>query len=162
MNTSILTIDPGSRFWGVSVFSGGEIMLWKVLNLSTKDSPGNRLSQVRRVFLSLVKKHTPRILIIKKPYRFWEKQSPNLQKVIEEIMRLARKNKIKIVEFSPDQVRKTLCQNEHASKDEIAQIVARHQPEFKDFLIQSRTYKDRYQWGRMVTSMALGFCYLRR
>ncbi len=162
MNTSILTIDPGTRFWGVSVFSGREIILWKVLNLSTKDSPRNRLSQVRKIFLSLIQKYAPRIIILKKPYRFWEKQSPNLQKVIQEIKFLARKNRIKIVEFLPDQVQKALCQNRQATKEEIAKTIGQYYPELKEHLFQSRTYKDRYQWGRMVSSIALGFCFFKR
>jgi Holliday junction resolvasome RuvABC endonuclease subunit len=160
MNISILTIDPGTRFWGVSVFSGRNISASFVKNLSTKDSPKNRVTKVKHVFHTLCKKYSPHILVIKKPYEFWKKQSGHLENIIEEIKRLARKEKIKVVEISPKTMRKTLCQDELAPKKKIIEIIGCFYPELKAYLEGGQKYNSVY-WWRMTNSIALGICYLR-
>jgi Holliday junction resolvasome RuvABC endonuclease subunit len=158
MNTSILSIDPGARHWGVSVFSGKEILSSCVKNLSPKDSCRNRLPKVRTIFLYLCKKYSPRILVLEKSNDGWERQSKHLQKTIAEIKKLARYRRIKIVEFLPKTVRKILCQNEQARKGEIREIICRFYPELKPYLEDGQ--KNNKYWWPMVNSMALGISYL--
>ena len=160
MNTSILTIDPGTRFWGISVFHGKEIFVCMVKNLSAKDSSRNRLSEVRRTFLAMCRKYAPDILVIEKPYEFWKDQSRYLDRIIGEIKRLARKNRVKIWELSPREVRMVLCQDQRATKEDLAKAIGQQIPEFGDYLVRIR--KNKARWNRMVNSIALGLCFLRR
>ncbi len=149
MNTlTLLTIDPGARFWGVSVFHGRNFNISFIKKLSTKASPRNRLCKTRRLFLTLCKKYGPDILIIEKPYKFWEKQSQYLGRIIGEIKRLARKERIKVIEYSPRTVRKVVCNDKNATKEGIDDAVCRFYPELKTYLNESRNYNDKY-WGRM-------------
>ena len=158
MNLSILTIDPGSRYWGVSVFSGRNISASFIKNLSTKDSPRNRLPKIRTIFHCLCKKYSPQVLVIEKPNDSWKKQSKHLQKIIDEIKSLARKKRMKVVEFSPKTVRQVLCRDERATKEKITEIISQFYPELRPYLEDGQKNND--YWWRMVNSTALGICYL--
>ena len=158
MKNSILTIDPGTRYWGVSVFHGVEIITCMVKNLSAKDSARNRLLEVRRLFTNLCRAYAPNILVIEKPYDFWEDQSKHLEGIIREIKHLARMEHIKVSEFSPKAIRKAVCDNEKASKEHIATAICHFYPELKMCLIQN--FEGKY-WEHMSDSIGLGICYLK-
>lgn len=161
MTKTILAIDPGTRYWGVTVFRGEEIIVSLVRTLSTKGAPRKRLEEVKKVFSSLIGDYAPDILVMEKPFFFWSKQSRFLDVVIEEIKCLARKEKMKIYEFSPRTVRKVVCNDGNASKKDAARIVCSLYPELKIYLNQDRRYKEIY-WGHMFDSAGLGVCYLRK
>ncbi len=162
MKNTILTIDPGTRYWGVSVFHGREVITCMVKNLSAKDSPRNRLQEVRKILLKVLRKHAPDILVIGKAHDYWQDQSPYLALIVEKIERLAGQNGIKIIKLSPKDVRKTLCGNEQATRKELAEVIGREYLELKDFLAQGLLHKNGTSSGRRVNSLALGLCCLRR
>ncbi len=162
MKNTILAIDPGTRYWGVSVFHGREIITSMVKNLSTKDSPRNRLQQVRKVLQKILRKYAPDILVIGKVQDFWQDQSPYLARVVEEIRRLAGQNGIKIVQLSPKDVRITLCGNERATRGNLVEVIGREYLDLRDFLVEGLLHKNGTTLGKRVNSLALGLCYLRR
>ena len=162
MNTlTLMTIDPGARYWGVSVFHGKVIITSKIKNLSTKDSSQNRLQIARKAFITLCKKYAPDILAIGKPHEYWEEQSQYLRKIIGVIKQLSKKGRIRVVEYSPKTARKLTCQDERATKEQMAQVIAQSYPELKGYLDQGKKFNGEY-WGRMIGSIAIGLCYLNR
>src|SRR3989344_1861398 len=161
MRKTIIAVDPGTRYWGVTVFRGEDIIVSLVKVLSTKCSPRKRLNEVKRVFSSLLEDYAPDILVLEKPFLFWSKQSHLLNVLIEEIKSLARKEKMKIFEFSPRTVRKAVCGNGNASKKDMAKLICSIYPELKIRLNQDRRYKEIY-WGHAFDSAGLGVCYLKK
>lgn len=115
---------------------------------------------VRKVFRSLVKRSAPRILIIKKPSVYWEHHSKHLGRMFREILSLAKQEHLKIIKIAPKEIRKTICQDENASPEKIAQEICRVYPELKSFLYHGQKYKQQY-WTPWVTSISLGLCYLK-
>lgn len=160
MKKTIIAIDPGTRYWGVTVFRGEDIIVSVVKVLSTKGSPRKRLKEVKRVFSSLLEDYAPDILVMEKPFFFWSKQSRLLNVFIEEIKSLAKKEKMKICDFSPRTVRKAVCGNGNASKKDMAKLICSIYPELKIRLNQDRRYKEIY-WGHAFDSAGLGVCYLK-
>jgi len=132
-----------------------------VKNLSAKDSARNRLLEVRRIFLCLYKAYDPDVLVIEKPYCFWNSQSKYLESIIKEVIRLSKKKHMKVIEFSPRTVRKVVCNDRNATKQDIAKVICLSYPELKIYLNQNRKYKDKY-WGHMFDSIGLGICYLKK
>lgn len=157
----IIAVDPGTRYWGVTVFEGAEIIVSLVKILSTKGSPRKRLEEVKKVFSSLINDYSPDTLVLEKPFFFWSKQSKFLDVVIEKIRCLARKKKIKIYEFSPRTARKIVCGNGNASKKDMVKIICSIYPELKIRLNQDRRYKEIY-WGHAFDSAGLGVCLLKK
>lgn len=146
---------------GVTVFRGEDIIVSLVKVFSTKGSPRKRLGDVKRVFSSLLEDYAPDILVLEKPFFFWSKQSRFLDVLIEEIKCLAKKEKMKIYEFSPRTARKIVCGDGNAAKKDMAKIICSIYPELKVHLNQDRKFKERY-WGHMFDSAGLGVCYLKK
>lgn len=160
MEKTIIAIDPGTRFWGITVFQGKNILISTVKTFSTQGSVKHRTKAAKIAFLSLFDQYVFDILVIEKPFFFWSKQSNLLNKIIEEIKDSARKQGMKVYEYSPRTVRKAVCNDGNASKKEAAKAVCLFYPELKIFLNQDRRYKEIY-WGHMFDSVGLGVCYLK-
>ena len=128
--------------------------------LSTKGSPRKRLNEARNVFLSLIKDYAPDVLVLEKPFLFWSKQSRLLDVFIEEMKSLAKKEKMKIHEFSSRTVRKVICGNGSATKKDIARIICSIYPELKIVSIRTR-YKEIYR-DHAFDSAGLGFVISRK
>jgi len=156
----IISIDPGTRYQGIAVFQGKEIIISLVKILYIKGSRRKRLKEAGELFFSLIEDHAPDILVIERPLFFWTKQSKFLEAIIDEIKRLARKERIKVYEFSPLAVRKTICGDINATKQDVAKLVSSIYPELKIRLNQDRKSKERY-WGHMFDAVGLGVCYLK-
>lgn len=161
MNKTILSIDPGTRYWGITIFRGEEIIVSMVKTLNTKGSLKNRLKETRKIFSRINQDYLPDILVIEKPFYFWGTQSKYLEGIIRQIKRLAKKQKMKIYEFSPRTVRKVICNNGNAVKQDIAETICLTYPELKIYLNQNRKYKEKY-WGHMFDSVGLGVCWLKK
>ena len=160
MTKTILAIDPGTRYCGIAVFKGEKIITSMVKVLSVNGSSKKRLEEVGKVFSALIENYAPEVLIIEKPLSFWTEQSRFLEAVIEEIKRLAIKEKVKVYEFSPLAVRKTICENDRATKKDVAELASSIYPELKNRLNQDRRSKELY-WGHMFDAVGLGVCYLK-
>lgn len=161
MNKTILSIDPGTRYWGITVFKGEEIIVTMVKTFKTKGPLKNRLKEVRKAFSCLTDDYLPDILVIEKPFYFWGTQSKYLEGIIREIKRLAKKEKMKIYEFSPRTVRKVICNDGNAGKKDMANIICSIYPDLKIYLNQDKRYKEKY-WGHMFDSVGLGVCCLKK
>ncbi len=157
----IISIDPGTKFWGVSVFQDREIIISLVKILSIKGSRRKRLEEVKKVFSSLINDYEPDILVMEKPFFFWSKQSRFLDVIVKEVKCLARKEKMKVYEFSPRTARKVVCGDGNATKKDMAKVICSIYPELKIHLNQDRRYKEIY-WGHMFDATGLGICYLMK
>jgi len=160
MKNTIIAIDPGTRFLGVTIFSEGRIVLAGVKTLGTGNSRKKKLARVGKIFLSMVENSEADILVLEKPQVFWIRQSRLLDAVINEIKRLAREKNLRIYEFSPLTVRKTICGDASATKRDLADIVCRAYPDLKR-LDQERPSRKLY-WSRSFDSQAVGLCYLKK
>jgi Holliday junction resolvasome RuvABC endonuclease subunit len=158
---TIIAIDPGTRYWGVAIFRDNTLKSSLVKVLKTNGSPRKRLDEVRKIFISLLNSYEPDILVLEKPFFFWSKQSRFLDVVVEEVKTLAKKNKMKVYEYSPRTARKVVCGNGNASKKDTAKLLATFYPDLYVYLNQDRKYKDRY-WGHMFDAVGLGVCYLKK
>jgi len=158
---TIIAIDPGTRYWGITVLESKNIVISIVKTFKTKGSTKHRIQEAKNVFLSLLDKYVPHILVIEKPFYFWSKQSNCLNKIIEELKNTAKKQKMKVYVYSPRTVRKAVCNDGNTSKQDAAKVICSvYYPELKIYLNQNKKYKEIY-WGHMFDSVGLGVCYLK-
>ena len=153
----IIAIDPGTRYQGIAVFQGKELIFSSVKNLHEKGPRRKRLKEIEKLFFSLIEDYAPTVLAIKGPF---PEQPRFLKAIIDEIKHLARKERIRVREFSPLAVRKIICGNADATKKDVAELVSSIYPELKIRLNQDRKSKERY-WGHMFDAVGLGVCYLK-
>ena len=124
----IIAIDPGTRYQGIAVFQDETLNVALVKNLRAKGSRRERLKEIEELFQSFIEGYAPDVLVIK---RFLPGQPRFLKAVIDEIKRLARKEKIRICNFSPLAVRKIIGGNVHATRKDMAEKVFSIYPKLK-------------------------------
>jgi Holliday junction resolvasome RuvABC endonuclease subunit len=161
MNKTIIAIDPGTRYWGVTIFQDTHINLSIVKTLSVKGSVKHRAAEAKLAFLSIFDKYVPDILVIEKPLPHWIKQSKVLFRIIDELKTSAKQRGIKVCGYSPKTVKEVVCGDENAGKREIAEAICLIYPEMKPFLKQDNQYQE-ISRGHMFDSVALGLCHLRK
>ena len=161
MEKTIIAIDPGTRYWGVAIFQGRDLVVPMVKTFTEKGSVQHRSKVAKMTFLSLFDKYVPDILVIEKPFPFWSKQSKFLNGIIEAIKDSAENQGMKVREYSPKTARKAVCNNENAGKREAAEKICSMYSELKGYLNQDTRGKDNY-WGYMFESMGLVVCYLKK
>jgi Holliday junction resolvasome RuvABC endonuclease subunit len=161
MEKTIIAIDPGTRYWGVSIFKGRDRVLSMVKTFSTKGTAKHRLQAAKLAFLSIFDKYVLDILVIEKPFAFWSKQSKLLNKIIIELKTSAKKKGMRICEYSPRTIRKAICNVEGASKKDMGKSICMIYPEMKTLLKHDKRSKEVY-WGQMFDSVGLGVCYLNK
>ncbi|OGF27502.1 hypothetical protein A2242_04915 [Candidatus Falkowbacteria bacterium RIFOXYA2_FULL_47_9] len=160
MRKRIIAVDPGARHCGVTIFHGSDIMVSMVRNFQAK-AYKDRIKEVRKVFLSFMGNYAPSVIVIEKPFFFWSERSKYLTGVVNEIKRLSKNAGMEIYEYSPRTVRKAICDDGNATKQDEAKVVYSAYPELKIYLKQDKKYKEIY-WGHMFDSVGLGICYLRQ
>ena len=161
MYKAIIAIDPGTRFWGITIFSGRDIMLSIVKTFSNKGSVNRRTAEAKLAFLSIFDKYVPDILVIEKPLPIWIKQSKFLARIISELKTSAKERGMEVCEYTQRTVRKAVCNDENATKKEVAKNICLKYPEMKTFLEQDNPYK-KISRGQMFGSVALGVCHLKK
>lgn len=130
----IIAIDPDIRYQGVAVFQDKKLVFSSVKILYAKGPLRKRLKEVEKVFSSLIEDYAPNVLAIKRPFPFQTERSRFLKAIIDEIKHLARKERIRVHEFSPLAVRKIICGNADAAKKDAAENVSLIYPELKNRL----------------------------
>ena len=64
----ILAVNPGSRYIGIAVFRGPELLDWGVKVVAGK-TPSGKLGSVRAILRDCVERYDPDVLVIKRLHR---------------------------------------------------------------------------------------------
>jgi Holliday junction resolvasome RuvABC endonuclease subunit len=128
----IIAVDPDTRYQGIAIFQGKKLIFSSVKTLHAKGPLRKRLKEIEKVFFSLIEDYAPNVLAIERPFPFRTEQSSFLGAIIDEIKRLARKERIRVHEFSPLAVRKIIYGNADATKQDVAEKVSLIYPELKN------------------------------
>lgn len=154
----ILAIDPGSKYWGWCLFKDNELYDYGVKVLKTKGTSKQRLREAKKVFTTLFENYTPNVFVVEKPFFFWSNQSKLLNKIIELMKSTAKKEKIKVYEFSPRTVRKCVLGDGNGTKQDMAKVLVTKFPDLAVLLNQNKKYQQRY-WGHCFDAVGLGACW---
>ena len=87
----VIGLSPGTRYIGFSLFCGSELRDWGVRNTEgiwSKD----KMAKIRLFLLSMIHQHEPYALCIKAIHP--SRSSPNLNRLMRDIHRLAVKEKL--------------------------------------------------------------------
>lgn len=74
---------------------------------------------------------------------------------VDEIKAIGRRKKLKLISYAPSTVKKLICGNGRASKEELARVIVSKYPELKVYLTQDRAWKEKYHQN-MFDAVALG------
>src|SRR5437016_1609546 len=127
MNTKpiILGLDPGTRFLGVAVIRGHELLDFGVHQLRNGERPYEVIGQARRIIFRLIEQHGPSVVAIEQPYRIATERGAVLTTLARELHERAKELGLAVVELPPEAVREKITGNARATKYEVAQNLAR-------------------------------------
>jgi len=154
-HNKILAIDPGTRLMGVAFIDHGKLIYHGVKVIKTKNSPHETLRYVRKIVLRLIKDFSPRVIAAEKACFGSNQRAALMNVVVMEIRAIARRKRLKFIDYYPSTLKKFITGNGRASKMEVSQAVVLKYPELKVFLTQDRAWKERFHQN-MFDAVALG------
>ena len=154
-NKRILAIDPGTKHMGVALLDNGSLIHFGVKIIKNRRSPHDILKACRKVILRLINDFQPEILVVEKTFFAKNRNSALLNVLGDEIKNIGRRKGLQVLSFAPSTMKKMICGNGRASKEEVARVVVSKFPELKVFLTQDRKWKERFHQN-MFDAVALG------
>ena len=158
-NQRILAIDPGTRETGVAVLDGRELIFYGVRTFKRRKPVSILLKEVNRVMQKLIDEYDPSELAIETTFFYKNKCVSHLINVAEEMKTIAKRNKLKVVEYAPKTIRKHICKSGKATKKETARVLCSRFPELCVYLTQDRKWKVDY-WSHLYDAVAVGVTHL--
>lgn len=154
-NPKVLAIDPGTRKMGVAFLGKGKLIYHGVKVIKKCKSPHETLKEGRKIVLRLINDFKPKILVVEKAFFSNNRNASLLNVFVDEIKSIAKRKKLTYLSYAPSTVKKYICGNGRASKDEVARVIVSKFPELKVYLAQDRAWKELH-FQNMFDAVALG------
>lgn len=153
----ILAIDPGTREIGVAVLDTPILSYHGVESISCRRSPHLVLEQARAIIERLLKDYCPDLVVYENSFIRKTRRVALLNVLADEIKSLSEEHGIDVRGIAVSTVRRRLCGNGRATKDEVAKAVVARFPVLKIYLNQDRKWKNRFH-ANMFDAVALALC----
>jgi len=150
----VLALDPGTRYIGVALLENGSPVHLGVKTIKKGMSPHETLKAGRKIILRFIKDYRPQVLAVEKTFFANNRNSALLNVLGDEIRAIGKRKKLKVLSYAPNTIRKAICGNGRASKEDVARVLVSRWPELKVFLTQDRKWKVRYHQN-MFDALAL-------
>jgi crossover junction endodeoxyribonuclease RuvC len=160
-NSKILAIDPGTREIGIAFLEKGKLIYYGVKVIKKKKSPHETLKEGRKIILRLIRDFKPKVLVVEKTFFVNNRNAALLNVFVDDIKAIGKRKGLKVISYAPSTVKKFICGNGRASKNELARVVVSKYPELKVYLTQDRVWKERYHQN-MFDAVALGMMVGRK
>ena len=155
----ILAVDPGTRNVGIAFFEGKKLIYYGVKTIKKMSSAHETLREGRSIIARLISDFKPAILVVEKTFFSNNRNSALLNVFADEIQTIGKRKGLRVVAYAVNTVRKTVCGNGAASKDEVAKVVVSQYPELKPYLTSDRKWKEQFH-RNMFDAIALGLTVL--
>jgi Holliday junction resolvasome RuvABC endonuclease subunit len=152
--STILAIDPGTRYIGIAVMDGDELVYHGVKTLRRRSSPHGSLSQIQAYTQRLIRDFRPSLLVIERAFMVRSRTAGLLNVIVDEIRTIGVSHGLTVRTLAPSTVRKRLCGNGRATKRDVARVIAARYPELKVYIGLNRKWKERFH-GNMFDAIGL-------
>ena len=151
----VLAIDPGTRHLGIAFFDGKELIYHGVKTIRKMNSAHDTLKEGRKFISRLIRDFKPTTLVVEKTFFSNNRNSALLNVFADEIKVIGKNKGLKVIAYAANTVRKSVCGNGAASKDELAKVIVSYYPELKPYLTSDRKWKEKF-YRNMFDAVALG------
>lgn len=151
----ILAIDPGTRNMGYAVFAGKELCYYGIKRIPKLGSAREELKIGRSLIYGFIKDFSPQVLIVEKTFFSNSKSAVLLNKFTNEIRCIGKRKKLTVISMAANTVRKGLCGNGSAGKEDVARTLVSLYSELKSYLRADTKWKEKY-YRNMFDAVALG------
>ena len=114
---TILAINPGTRSMGVAVLEGTELVSTSIKSIKNKQMPDRAvLEKMERIIQGLLADFAPDIIAIEEPLAIQKKRSPLLNRMVNRVKEMGKRENLKVKSYPPPVVRKFICKEEKPTK----------------------------------------------
>ncbi len=124
-NTTVLGIDPGTRFMGVAAVRGDQLLHYGVRTLRNGTRPYDLLGQARAHVLAAIGDFRPQIVAIEEPLLIPTKRAALVSAITQELYERSKELGVQVLELQPSRVREIVVGDSRASKGKVAHALAR-------------------------------------
>lgn len=155
----LLAIDPGTKYLGVAIFEGKELIYYATKTIPKLKTPRKTLRAGGKIIQRLIHDFKPKIMIVEKTFFPQSANSALLNTFTNRIQIVGKRKGLTVHTYAANTVRKYVCGNGSASKDEVAKVLISYYPELKAFLTSDKRWKELFH-RNMFDAVALGLFYL--
>jgi Holliday junction resolvasome RuvABC endonuclease subunit len=154
----IIGINPGTRYLGIAVLDGSELLDWRVKVLKGKWSK-EKMKRAIGIISDIIEQYEPNILVIKKLHP--SRRSWNLVQLVAKIKEFSKSKGLKVFQYSIKDVEEFFIKEDKLNKKNLAEkILSEYQVLFNEFMKEKRN-KNLY-FIRMFEAVALAaLCFHR-
>lgn len=149
---TILAINPGTRYVGLAIFEGTDLVYWHTRMLRGRWSK-EKMRTVERVLLDLIEHHGITTLVVKRPHS--SRTSRNLNNLVSSVIRLATKQGLTVRLYSLDFLKEHLTPESKPTRVSLARHMAVRYRVLAPVLERELRLKHQYSL-RMFEAVALG------
>jgi Holliday junction resolvasome RuvABC endonuclease subunit len=152
MPQRILAINPGTKYLGIAIFSGAELLNWEVKVIKGRWSK-EKLKKVKEILTEISDTYQFNVLSIKRLHS--SRTSLNLKLLALRIKDFARKRGMKVYQYSIEEVKNFFSPENKMNKKGLAEILTSSYPELSHELEKEKSHKNPYHM-RMFEAVGLG------
>lgn len=150
--STILAINPGTRYIGIAVFNGTDLVDWGVKVIEGKWSP-EKLVKAGAVVSDLITDYHPNAIVIKRHHP--SRTSAQLDELCREIRGIAEKYGIEVRDYSIEEIEAFHSQGIRTNKVQLAELVSVKYPALTRAFHREQQSSNPYN-VRMFEAVALG------
>lgn len=147
----IIGINPGTRYLGIAVLDGSELLDWRIKTLEGKWS-NEKIEKTVQIISELVEQYKPNSLAIKKLHH--SRRSENLAQLVIKIKEYARRKGLKIYQYSIKELENLFIEEGKLNKRNLAEAVISKYPVLAHELKKEKSHKNPY-YIKAIESVAL-------
>jgi Holliday junction resolvasome RuvABC endonuclease subunit len=148
---TIIGINPGTRYLGIAVLQGPELMDWRVKVLKGKWSK-EKMKKAMKIISDFIERYEPGALAIKKLHS--SRRSKNLVRLVARIKEFSKRKGLKVYQYSIKELEDFFIQEEKLNKKNLAEAVISEYPILSHELNKEKSHKNPYHI-RMFEAVAL-------
>jgi len=147
----IIGINPGTRYLGIAVLDGSELLDWRIKALEGKWSE-KKINKVIEILSELFDRYEPNVFVIKKLHP--SRRTENLLRLTNKIKEFARRKKIRVCQFALKEIEKLFIEDKKLNRQNLMEAIAKQYPMLYHELKKEQNQKNPYYF-RMFDAIAL-------
>ncbi len=150
--TTVVGINPGTRYLGISVFHETELRDWRVKVVNGKLSK-EKIESVMVIVSGFIAEYKPDALAIKRIHS--SRSSQNLNMLVTKIKEFSRRKKLKVYEYSIKELEAFFSPEGKTNKTKMVERIASKYPDLSNEFNREKKQKNPYHI-RVFEAVALG------
>ena len=147
----IIGINPGTRYLGIAVFQGPELLDWRIKVLEGKWSK-DKMKKAISVIQEIIERYEPSYLAIKKLHP--SRRSVNLLRLVNKIKEISKRKKLKVYLYSIKEIEKFFIEDGKLNKRNLIEAMAKLYPILHHDLNKEKNHRNPYYF-RLFEAVAL-------